>query len=202
MAKQKYYTKNEKAKRQYAILKNLTGDTALSKKARYWGEEKIYKELNIYLPEHNKKTKLKPMTKSYKDRLLKSASNKYKYALKHGVDLDNAEVLKFQTYKNIDLQIKYNLYFKSKYKRLNKHQKDTRIDSWREWSKEDQYPPLLVHEARKINLKLNLDINASYGFGIMYNSFIQNKSPEAVMDQYSLDRNVEAIRYGTVGKVK
>jgi len=196
----KYTAKNEKAKRQYAILVNLTGNVALSKQARYWGIIRIYKELNIYLPAHSKKSTLKPMTKSYKSRLLKSADNKYNYAIQQGVDPDNAEILKFQTYKNIDLQLKYNLFFKTKYKRLNTTEKRKREDEWSCWSKEDNYPPLMVHEARKLNLHLNLDINASYGFGIIYYSFIQNKSPEAIMKQYPLDRPTEMLEYGVVGK--
>src|SRR3990172_4193225 len=101
-------TRNERAKQRYAILRNITGDTKVSQQARYWSEEKIYKELNIYIPDHigKAKAKLKPITKQYRSRLLKSADNKYNYAIKNGVSPENAEIIKFQPYKVIDLQIR------------------------------------------------------------------------------------------------
>jgi len=195
-------TRNERAKQRYAILRNITGDTKVSQQARYWSEEKIYKELNIYIPDHigKAKAKLKPITKQYRSRLLKSAENKYNYAIKNGVTPENAEIIKFQPYKVIDLQIRYQLYFKPKHRRFTRDEKKARDDEWREWSKEDLYPPILVHNARNINLKKGLDINDSYGFGIMYYAFTTNKSPESLMDQFKPDLATGMIVYKSVGR--
>lgn len=197
-------TRAELLKRKYAIIRNITGDSALSNKAKHWGNEKIFNELNINISKYiNKpKSKLKPTTKFQRNRLLKSAENKYKYAIKMGVSPENAEIIKYQPYKVIDLQIRYQLFFKTKYKRLSSHEKNDRIDEWRAWSSEDIYPPLLVRNAREINLKSNLDINDSYGFGIMYYVFTTNKSPEFVMDQYAVDKNTGRIIYKTLGGAK
>jgi len=194
-------SRKETIKQRYAILRNITGDSKLSAKARFWSEERVYKELNIYLPDYatKRKTKLKPITKDYRNRLLKSAENKYNYAIKRGVSPENAEIIKYQPYKVIDLQIRYQLYFKPKHKRFTKDEKKDRIEEWRNWSSEDLYPPMLVHEARKINLSKNLDINDSYGFGIMYYVFTTNKSPEALMDQFKPDLASGMIIYKTVG---
>ena len=194
-------TRAERLKRNYAILRNITGDSKLSAKARFWSEERIYKELNIYLPDYvrkGKKVVLKPISKVYRNRLLKSAENKYDYAIKRGVNSEQAEILKYQTYKVIDLQIRYNMFFKPKYKRLTKNEKKDRIDEWYSWSKEDLYPPLLVHQAREINLTNGLDINASYGFGIMYYNFTTNKSPEALIEQFKPDKETGRIIYQSV----
>ena len=197
-------SRKETIKQRYAILRNITGDSKLSAKARFWSEEHVYKELNIYLPDYatKRKAKLKPITKDYRNRLLKSAENKYNYAIKRGVSPENAEIIKYQPYKVIDLQIRYQLYFKPKHKRFTKDEKKDRIDEWRNWSSEDLYPPMLVHEARKINLSKNLDINDSYGFGIMYYVFTTNKSPEALMDQFKPDLASGMIIYKTVGGKK
>lgn len=194
-------SRKETIKQRYAILRNITGDSKLSAKARFWSEERVYKELNIYLPDYatKRKAKLKPITKDYRNRLLKSAENKYNYAIKRGVSPENAEIIKYQPYKVIDLQIRYQLYFKPKHKRFTKDEKKDRIEEWRNWSSEDLYPPMLVHEARKINLSKNLDINDSYGFGIMYYVFTTNKSPEALMDQFKPDLASGMIIYKTVG---
>ena len=197
-------SRKETIKQRYAILRNITGDSKLSAKARFWSEERVYKELNIYLPDYatKRKAKLKPITKDYRNRLLKSAENKYNYAIKRGVSPENAEIIKYQPYKVIDLQIRYQLYFKPKHKRFTKDEKKDRIEEWRNWSSEDLYPPMLVHEARKINLSKNLDINDSYGFGIMYYVFTTNKSPEALMDQFKPDLASGMIIYKTVGGKK
>ena len=196
--------RKETIKQRYAILRNITGDSKLSAKARFWSDERVYKELNIYLPDFatKRKAKLKPITKDYRNRLLKSAENKYNYAIKRGVSPENAEIIKYQPYKVIDLQIRYQLYFKPKHKRFTKDEKQDRMEEWRNWSSEDLYPPMLVHEARKINLSKNLDINDSYGFGIMYYVFTTNKSPEALMDQFKPDLASGMIIYKTVGGKK
>ncbi|MEM0173392.1 MAG: hypothetical protein QXI16_02680 [Sulfolobaceae archaeon] len=193
-------TRAERLKRNYAILRNITGDSKLSNRAKHWSEEKIYNELNIYVGDYIKtnKTKLKPYTNNYRNRLLKSADNKYKYAVKHGVSEENAEIIKYQTYKVIDLQIKYQMFFKSKHKRFTKTEKELRSKEWKAWSEEDIYPPMLVHQARQINLKNNLDINDSYGFGIMFYYFTTNKSIEALQEQFKVDKNTGRIIYETV----
>ncbi|MEM0173305.1 MAG: hypothetical protein QXI16_02230 [Sulfolobaceae archaeon] len=194
----------ERLKLKYAIIVNITGDSKLANKAKHWGEIKIYKELNIYIGDYIKtrKSKLKPYTNNYRKRLLKSADNKYNYAVKHGVSEENAEILKYQTYKAIDLQIKYQMFFKSKHKRFTNTEKNLRKNEWKVWSEEDIYPPMLVHQARQINLKNNLDINDSYGFGIMFYYFTTNKSIASLQEQFKVDLNTGRIIYPTVSRLR
>lgn len=191
----------DRIKQRYAIIRNITGDSKLSNKAKHWSDEKIFNELNIVIENYKNSSKshLKPITKHYRNRLLKSADNKYNYAIKHGVSEENAEIIKYQTYKVINLQIKYQMFFKPKHKRLTKREQDERKDEWTMWSKEDIYPPMLVHKARQINLENNLDINDSYGFGIMFYYFTTNKDPKYLQDQFKADQGTGRIIYKTVG---
>ena len=197
-------TRNEKIKLRYAIIRNITGDSKLSNKAKHWGDIKIFNELNIDIAGYKStpKAKLKPITKHYKQRLLKSADNKYNYAIKHGVSEENAEIIKYQTYKVINLQIKYQAFFKPKHKRFTKLERDQRKDEWTEWSREDLYPPMLVHQARQINLENNLDINDSYGFGIMFYYFTTNKDVKYLQEQFKADPGTGRIVYPTMGGVR
>ena len=191
-------TRKEREQLRYRYVRNLTGDAKLAQQARGWGQERILKELGIVLPDS--KPKLQTLTKERKERLRQLQENKKKYAVRKGLDADDARLYSLNTYKEIEREVRYREKYKLKGK-LGSADKGVRMDTWSEWGKEDAYPPSLSRNARLVNLRKGLDINASYGFAIMYYAFTTNKSPEHYMNQFDADKNTGMIIYKTTVKM-
>lgn len=226
-------------KYKYAVIRNLTGNSKLAQASRGWSEERIFKELNIYIPKEELKIntkyipkkkqnltsfeidgyvykykitdqnnlifqlippKLKPLNKKRKSKLELIQQNKVTYSVKKGMDIDDAILFKLKTYKQLDKEFNYQSILKYKGK-VNKLMLEERINEWSSWASQDDFPPSLVRKARLINLEKNLDINASYGFAIMYYAFTTNKTPEYFIKKYEVNESTGSIIYKVAEKL-
>jgi hypothetical protein len=102
------------------------------------------------------------LTKKKRSKALETQDRKIKYAVKKGLYLEDAVLFRFKTYKQLEKEFQYKAY--QEIKKINDNEKKDRVEQFREWAKEDDFPPSLVRQARLINLQKNLDINDSYGF--------------------------------------
>lgn len=69
-----------------------------------------------------------------------------------------------------------------------------RMNQWSQWSrpidtaKHNTLPQSLTELARSLNAEKGFEINASYGFGVVYNSFIYNKPIATVKRWFTVDK--------------
>lgn len=214
----------ELRKLKYAIIRNITANTEIAYKARDWDYNRIYKEFGIDIelevkgdvkttatPEKKYKRhvshRLVPFTtKSKREKLRTMISNKENYLIKKKVDEELIQTLKYRTYREIKAELNYRkkYYVDPQYK-LQYHEKKERMDRWGDWSKDEaieKYPYSITRRARMINLEHNLDINASFGFGMVYFAFTNNKSEEYFIKKYKYDPHTGEIIYNTAKPVR
>ena len=116
---------------------------------------------------------------------------------KKHIDKELLDTLKYRTYKEIKNEIAFRKKFtRPKMHKLNSKEKQTRMDAWSEWSKDtmDEFPYSIKRLAMSINLANGLDINAHYGFGMVYYGFTNNKSPESFEGKYDFDPHTGEYR--------
>lgn len=189
---QRNLERKQKEKIKYDYVLKLTGNAKLAQQARGWGNERLLQELSVVFPKKIPVTKkeLTPKQKiDKKTKQRKLVQNKIDYAKRKGFSDAEASALSLQTYKRIDLELKYrNQYRISEKHRLSRIDKRDRMDKWASWGKYDDYPFSIRKQAQLINLRNNLDVNESYGYAIMYYAFTTNKDPQTYVEQYKVDK--------------
>lgn len=160
--KQKKTERLNTLKNRYAIVRNATGNSQLAKKASQWSDERIEKVLGIRV---------------------KGRTN---------VKLIPIKVIRPFTSSGVE-DVKY----KPSPTEIHDHSisditpLDYRHNNWAYWSKNNKFPKDIISQVYKINLENNLDVNDSYGYGIVYYSYIENRPINEVLNQY---KNID---YGT-----
>lgn len=141
--------------------------------------------------------KLKALDKTKKNKYERMQQNKITYAVKSGLEPLEAYSLRYKTYKDIDLAIKFNNEYKPDKKKRAKTDvlRLDRLENFKDWTKQEKYPPNFIRQARMINLKKGLDINDSFGFGVMYYAYINNREPEHFIKQFKWDKMTQRIIY-------
>lgn len=180
-------------KKEIKVTRKL--ETAEDVKQKYQIEGFVYKYREKGSKFVLKKPELVKLDKKKTEKFQRMQNNKLQYAVKNGLDVDEANNLKHKTYKQIDLAIKYNTKYRPTSKRADKKLKMDRTDDFRNWAKTESFPPNFVRQARLINLKKNLDINESYGFGVMYYAYINNRTPEHFEKQFEYNKATGSIVY-------
>lgn len=150
-------------------------------------------------------TLIKYDTKDKRNKLKQIIANKEKFLSKkklsdndviytdtytRQMDKELLETLKYRTYREIKQELEYRKQFtRKKTHKLNTKEKQSRMDRWSEWSKGTgiDFPYSIKRLAYSINLANNLDINAHYGFGMVYYAFTNNKTPESFEGKYEYD---------------
>jgi len=181
----------------YAIIRNYTADSDLARKGRDWSPEHIFLELGINVREsfvQDEKKKLSSFnTLDKRTKQKQIITNKITYLQKKKIDETLINKLKYKTYRDIKHELSYqHKYNISKKAKLHPSEKEARVKQWGEWSKRDKshrdtYPFSIKQKAMQINLENNLDINAPYGFGMVFYAFTSNKPEEYFMRKYQFD---------------
>lgn len=106
------------------------------------------------------------------------------------MDKELLATLKYRTYREIKEELNFRKSFtRAKMHKLNNKEKKSRMDKWSDWSKSSgiDFPYSIKRLAYSINLANNLDINAKFGFGMVYYAFTNNKTPESFEGKYEYD---------------
>ena len=196
--------RNELRIKKQTLVYNATGNKELARQSRDWSEKRILDNTGVTL------TKSVPVRKQFTEKQLKRKErdfNKFKYGLEIGLEPVEAVKVKQYNRKRISNTKLY-------YDRINKPlankklERQRRYDLWKEWSKKDTMPPVLVKKARNINRNTvvdnaQLDDIAHYGFAVMFYAFIDNDSVENVKEWVKADPfDTSIIEYRETTKVK
>ncbi len=181
----------------YAIIRNYTADSDLARKGRDWSPDRIFLELGINVREsfiQDEKKKLSSFnTLDKRTKQKQIITNKITYLQKKKIDETLINKLKYKPYREIKHELAYqHKYNISKKAKLHPSETEARVKQWGEWSKRDKshrdtYPFSIKQKAMQINLENNLDINAPYGFGMVFYAFTSNKPEEYFMRKYQFD---------------
>lgn len=182
MMSKKSFTRSEKEKRNYAIVRNITGDAKLARKARSWSEKRI-KETYGLTDIPKTAPRLKPLRKP---------DYKKKYALVKKItgDVKLARDARSWSYKRI--KETYGTIKKpSKIKKVTeepkkektkdreswfKKKEEARKEQWRAWATEIGFPYQIQRLVKFINQKNDFDDFAGYGFAVVWHSFVIGNS--------------------------
>ena len=140
--------KTDNRKLKYSYVRNYTLDAELAQKARDWSWKKIENELG--LQKVDTKPRLKPIPKRVDTYL--NRTEKYREYLQQNNKIDQ-------------------------YRFAVKQSASQRKATWTRFSEKDakDMPQELNELANQINIKNGFDPNDSYGFAVVFYSFIQDK---------------------------
>lgn len=144
-------TRNEKRKRNYALIMNTYNNVELARRGREWSDATLEKQLAITVSKRQRNTipALKEHTQkpSYFERKLRNTV----YAIEVGHSAK--EVRKVRSYKQSKIE---SIFDYNKIKKMRNKQKriQAKIDKWEEWSKNDCLPPEIKKDAVSVNRKL------------------------------------------------
>lgn len=152
-------TKNRKLK--YSYVRNYTLNAELATQARDWSWKKIEAELG--LQKIDQKPRLNPIPKR--------------------VDTYLNRTEKYRQYLNENNKIE-------KYRFAVKQTPTQRKQTWTKFSEKDakDMPKELNELAEQINIKNGFDPNESYGFAVVFYSFIQDKRIDEIEELMVKDR--------------
>lgn len=152
-------TKNRKLK--YSYVRNYTLNAELAQQARDWSWKKIEAELG--LQKIDQKPRLNPIPKR--------------------VDTYLNRTEKYRQYLNENNKIE-------KYRFAVKQTPTQRKQTWTKFSEKDakDMPKELNELAEQINIKNGFDPNESYGFAVVFYSFIQDKRIDEIEELMVKDR--------------
>jgi hypothetical protein len=182
----------------YATVRNITGNAKLAQKVRGWSYDRILLELDIVIPE--RKPRLKPLPKEKKLKMRNLQEAKFQYAIKRGLDQEQANFLRTKTYKQIEKDLYYKKMFTEKSIKVKSQDYFDRYDQWKELSREDELPPELVRQARLVNLKKGLDINERFGFAVLFYQWTRGKTIDHWAKELDWDKVNELVIYQSVQK--
>ena len=175
-------TRLELLRIRYAVVRNVTGDSTLDRKASQWSNERIQREFGVVV----RKAPLRPVAKT------KTAQRTYRYYkqyLELGYTPEVARKLKNK--KPLPIQI-VKSFSKEVPSKFNKTTKQDRKDQWSTWVKtinkngKNAIPTEFKQYAAAINKfalsEFASDDNARYGYAVMYYAYVNQMSIEEVMD--------------------
>jgi hypothetical protein len=172
-------------------------ETVEDKKLKYEVEGFVYKYSKKGKEFILKTPKLKELDKEKKTKYLRLQENKVKYAVDRGMDLEDANQLRHKTYKQIDKAIQFEQsWTRTRVKGKSKATPEqSKIERFKGWASDDDFPPNFVRKARRINLEKGLDINESFGFAVMYYAYIYNRDAEHFVNQLEYNKATGVVEY-------
>jgi hypothetical protein len=178
---------NKRTIRSHAI-RNTYGDAKLANTARNWGDERIYNELAIKVPNRPIKLRKFPSvtTQKRKARELK----KVKLMIASGIGAEEAFYLRRESYKEINKYIQ-EIYYSpvdDEDEKITgggiakKTREEERREQWKEWSKTG-FPDWVINMVNRINAEGRTlgGKDDSYGFAVIYNAYTKNEDVEKWM---------------------
>ena len=187
-------------KRRYRSVLNATGDVKLARELRGRSESYIYENYGIKVASKIPKIKTLSKETKYKKQL---ESRKYQYAIARGFKPDKALELRKTSFKTIEERARY-LTPREPQKTVKPSKpqisRKDRIKKWSNWSKKDNrdsFPSVIKNQAQQINIKKGFEINAKYGFTVMFYAYIEQESTKKWLDLIKADRVTEMAIYRT-----
>ena len=193
-------TKNEKRKIRYNTVYNATGNVKLAQQARDWSDSRIVSNYGVTVG-----NKIPPI-KKLSDKQIKERQrylSTYQYAVSLGFESEEARILKYGSKRSIRLEQQYKSPRKLSWSVAKSlPEKNRRINLWREWSSDKNYPPSVIQMTRRLNIQNNFNHKASYGFAVAFYAFIEQSSIEEVSSFMTVDRfaNGEIYQYAQLKK--
>lgn len=208
----KKLTQKEKEKIRYRAIRNAFMDRDIAEKYKKRSDERIYKELGIKIPKTLQELKPLPKTKSSKS-YYKRKLDKITYSLEIGLKPKRAKKLAKYSKSRIKATRDYVKEMRQTYS------KESRKELWKNWTKEgkakfssnegrrvfyNNLPPELYKLAQDINRNTQnregkIDINAKYGFAVVYYMFIEGETEEHIRARYKVD-DYDGDRYREIIK--
>lgn len=180
-------TKAQIRELRYNTVRNATADPKVARQARDWSEKKILLELGIKLP---KKT---PALKELPENRTKATLGvrRYQYALDKGLKPEEALRVKHSSFRKIDSEARY-LYPSKRPEtiRTRADERKIRIEQWKQWARDKNYPPSIKKQAEDVNASLSPrgDKTDRYGWNIAFYSYIEQLNIDFVKENILPDR--------------
>lgn len=190
--------RSEREKRRYRSVLNATGDVALARSMRGRSDTYIFENYGIKIPKKTPEIKTYTKETRYKKQL---ETRRYRYAVERGIRPQDALKLKKSSFQVIEEKARYYTPVDrpKKIKKLtDEEMRDRRVKKWSLWSKKDNkdgFPDFIKSQAQEINLKHGFDINAKYGFTVMFYAYIENESKDKWLKLIKADRVTEMAIY-------
>lgn len=181
----------------YHALLNAGVEPKLARKLRGRSNEYIKSFVGVTIP------KKEPKLKSYaKETIQKKRREilKYQYAREKGLDIKTSLTYKTRSYKFIEEKARYiTPYTPAKEIKIQPSPRDSRQEKWSDWSKTKDFPDEIKRIAERINLKEGFDINASYGYTVVFYAYIEGELDDidAWLKRIEADRITEQAVYRT-----
>ena len=186
----------------YHALLNAGVEPKLARKLRGRSNEYIKDFVGVTTP------KKEPKLKSYaKETIQKKRREilKYQYAREKGLDIKTALTYKTRSYKFIEDKARYiTPYNPPKEIKIQPSPRDNRQESWSGWSKNKDFPDEIKSVAERINLREGFDINASYGYTVVFYAYIEGELDDidSWLKRIDMDRVTESAIYRTTKQTK
>jgi len=191
----KKFTRAERYKRNYRLIKNAYQDATLAKAAQSWSDQKLYDDLGVKVTKSMPKLRQVPKTKKayYNNKLIKFLD-----ARDMGVSVKYAKQAYRTPKVKVLAQAEYNEVSGKKRVHTNKKR---RMKLWGQWSThfakgkkttkgmkgDSNFPPELEEQAVKINRSIKLangkrlDDHADYGYVATFYMFVEGKTYEETL---------------------
>lgn len=185
-------SRNEKRKRNYAMVRNEYQDAKLAQAARDMSDKKILELYGIDVTSKSAAPELRTIDKG-RQSYYNSKLNKYQYAKEIGLDTETAQTLRTTTYKRIKSSLDY---VRISQRRRTAKNIQSRKNIWKEWSttneiehhpdgrvkkRKSNFPPVLEKKAIRLNREQGFDDYDEYGFAYTYFAFIENSDEAAAL---------------------
>jgi hypothetical protein len=154
--------RNELRQKKYALILSKTNDPKLAYAGRDWSWSRI-ESLSVKIP---KSVKLTPRQKKLQSTRIK----KEKLAIALGFTEQESKTLASKSVVNIRQKALKDL---PTQKKVYHGTKDQRKANWNRWAVDKKYPPVFRMEAERINIMFGFDPNASYGWAMVYYSYLE-----------------------------
>lgn len=193
-------TRAERERRRYRVVVNATGDVKLARQLRARSDQFIYENYGIKVTKTIPKIREVSKETRYKKQL---QARKVRYAIERGVPVEQAIKLKKTSFNEIEKRARYYTPVNPpKSVRISKPEstRKDRIEHWREWSKKENkegFPMFIKRQAERINLKMGFDVNAKYGYTVMFYSYIEKESISKWLKLIQADKVTEMAVYKT-----
>jgi len=194
----------------YAIIKNITGDVAIARRARSWSWKRLNDVFKIRKPktEVQIKRKYAKSTQSKKRTLYKKyialidrnykpseAKELAKKSVKTNPKTVQKKPIKESYINNIDRVI------------VGDRSRALREAQWSQWGKDsndaggNMYPTEIARTALELNLKRGFDNNDGYGWKVLYLAYIEQIPLSEAIDRTQLDPWDQSDIYRYLAKV-
>jgi len=197
-------TRAERLKRRYNYLMNYFEDSKKANMLKHWGEERLYKEYGLRIPQTTSRRVVQEVSKKKRQQRAKKQTTNFRALKQAGFSADKAKSLKKKSKRMVEFYITGNPmhYFERK---TTLKEAQQRKSLWAQWSKDtwkkrkeyeakgikdkspSMFPDWVDEMAETFNEQNKLQDEDSYGYAVLYESFHRGDNPEIWMKQLEPD---------------